>query len=291
MEKARLFKEGTIVDAYDVYEGRFSSNSDFVDVEEDFRVTYCKRSKCKKEGEPGRPYFRIYLTREEYKKLTPEQKTRLEILRTQRHYQESEWHRNWEDAFEEFAEIEKTIINPDTRRRKRADAYIDDLKLAIEFQHSFINYDFEDRNAFYKELGIKTVWIYDLTNQNVQNEDGKYYILENNAKGFFRIAENDENLKNNIVFIQAKDGMLYRIDALRRKHIIDEKQSTIREFDPVQIITPEELIKLLRNNDLSSFDSKDNTDIDENAQFKPIIPTANQKNYNQQKNLLIMILS
>ncbi len=271
MNRARLFKDGTIVDAYDVYEGRVSRNSDFVDIEEDFRAIYWGGAKHKK-GEPGRPHFKIYLTREEYKKLTPEQKTRLEILRTQKHYQESEWHREWEDRFEEFAEIEKTITNPETKKRKRADAYIEDQKLAIEFQHSFINYDFEDRNSFYSELGINTIWIYDLTAQNVKYEDDTYSILENNAKGFFRIAEDPNNLKNNVVFIQSKDGNLYRVDALRRKLIDDNKQSTIREFDPVQIITPEELIDEIRNNRFQAFEDVQETALVENVDINPIVP-------------------
>ena len=250
MKTARLFKDGTIVDAYDVFSGKVSRYNDFVDVEEDFRVVYWGGAKHK-QGEPGRPHFKIYLSRDEYKRLSPEQKTRLQILKDQRHYQESEWHREWEDIFEEFAAIEKTITNEITKKRKRADAYLSSSNVCVEFQHSFINYDFEERNRFYKELGIKTVWVYDLTSQNVKNEDGTYTVLENNAKGFFRIAEDPDNLKNNIVFIQAKDKQLYLVKELRRKEIEGEKKSTIREFEPKCILVPNEFVECMRDGDFS----------------------------------------
>lgn len=283
MKTARLFNDGTIVDAYDVFSGKVSRYNDFVDVEEDFRVVYWSGAKHK-QGEPGRPHFKIYLTREEYKKLSPEQKTRLQILKDQRHYQESEWHRDWEDRFEEFAEIEKTIINQANRRRKRADAYIQSSNLCIEFQHSFINYDFEERNSFYSEMGYDTVWIYDLTSQNVKNEDGTYTILENNAKGFFRIAENPDNLKYNTVFIQAKDRQLYLITELRRKEIDSDKKSTIRVFEPECVIDPDDFVEMIKNaefsfmkkqveGDFSSFlDSFVVPVMDEETPSKPALP-------------------
>ncbi len=251
MMTARLFKDGTIVDAYDVYNGIISRYNDFVDVEEDFRVVYCGGAKRKKNGESGRPHFKLYLSREDYKKLTDEQKTRLEILRTQRHFQESEWHRNWESCLEEFADIEKTITNLVTGKRKRADAFIQSSNLCIEFQHSYINYDFEERNSFYGDMGLDTIWIYDLTSQDVKNKDGSYSILENNARGFFRIAENPDNLKINTVFIQAKDRKLYLIKELLRKEIDSDKKSTIRVFEPVCIFDPDEFVAKIKNADLS----------------------------------------
>lgn len=247
MRKARIFKTGEIIDAYDVFNGLISRHEDFVDVEEDFRVKYWNGAKAN-----GRPHFKIYLARDEYKRLTPEQKTRLEILKGQRHYQETEWHQNWEERFEGIAEIEKTLHNP-WNQRKRADAYIDDLKLCLEFQHSFIDYDFEERNYFYDFLGIKVIWIYDLTMRNVKEEDGHYTILEDNARGFFKVAEKPENLKNNTVFIQAKDKKLYLIKELGRKEIDGDKKSTIRYFDPVCILDADEFVEMIKKGDLSAF--------------------------------------
>ena len=252
MKTARLFKEGTIVDAYDVFDGKVSKNNDFVDVEEDFRVYYCKGAK-----NHGRAHFKLYYARDEYLSWAEEKRTRYDILSKQRHYQESKWHREWEAAFKEYAEIEKTIINEETKKRKRADAYIDRLKLCLEFQHSFINYDFEERNTFYSDLGIKTVWVYDLSSQNVKKKDGNYMILENNAKGFFRIAENPDNLKNNNVFIQAKDKQLYLIKELGRKQIDNEKKSTVRTFEPECIISKDEFVNSIINGDLSFLREKE----------------------------------
>ena len=263
MKKARLLKDGTIVDAIDIYEGRVNRNEDFVDVEEDFRVRYWNGAKAN-----GRPHFKIYLSREDYKRLTPEQQTRYDILADMRHWQESPWHREWEEAFQNFAESEKRIVNPNTGKWKYADVFVKDINLCIEFQHSYINYDFEERNDFYKELGIKTIWIYDLKSHITKEEDGQYKIVEDNAIGFFRIAENAENLMYANVFIQPKDKKLYLIRQLDRKVINNDKQSTIRFFVPVCILEPEEFMERIKNGDLSFLEEEKNSD----NEYVPLIP-------------------
>ncbi|MBQ6478513.1 MAG: hypothetical protein IJI44_04000 [Erysipelotrichaceae bacterium] len=244
---ARIFKTGEIITAQDVFDGKYDRHEDFVDVEEDFKVLYWKGAK-----NHGRPHFKLYLSLEDYKKLSDEQKSRFDILREQRHFQESLWHKEWENKFDSFAEIEKTIKNPNTNRRKRADAYYEKINTCIEFQHSFIDYDFEERNEFYKELGINTIWLYDLTHLHVNEmDDGSYQILEDNAKGFFRIAENPENLKNNKIFIQTRGGLIYQVPALYRKPIDNDLKSTIRYFYPTCIITESEFIERIKNNGIN----------------------------------------
>ncbi|MBR0461668.1 MAG: hypothetical protein IJJ00_03010 [Erysipelotrichaceae bacterium] len=243
MDKARIFKTNEIVTAQDVLDGKINKNDDFVDVEEDFKVTFVKKAKNN-----GRPYFRVYYSLEDYKELSPEQKTRYDILSEMRHYQETPWHRDWKALFEPYAEIEKVIINPETKKRKIADAFFKETKICVEFQHSYIANDFEERNAFYRELGIDTFWLYDLTGLNVKLQaDGSYQILENNAKGFFKIAENQMNLLMEGVFIQAKDKLIYRINYLDRKEIDNEFKSTIRCFYPAGIYNSEEFIEYIRN--------------------------------------------
>jgi len=188
MDKARVFGSGEIISAQDVLDGKYSRYENFADIEEDFRVRFWKGAK-----NHGKAHFKLYLSLEDYNRLSPEQKTRYDILSQQRHYQESPWHREWENKFSLFAEVEKTITNDETNRRKRANAFQKETNTCIEFQHSFIDFDFEDRNAFYKELGIKTIWLYDLTHLRViSGDDGSYQILEDNAKGFFRVAENNK---------------------------------------------------------------------------------------------------
>ena len=245
MDKARIFGTDIEVFAQEVFDGKYSRYENFVDTEEDFRVRYWKGAK-----NHGKPHFKLYLSLEDYNNLTDEQKSRYEILRNQRHFQESLWHREWESKFQSFAQVEKTIKNPNTNKRKRADAFYQPTNTCIEFQHSFIDYDFEERNQFYRELGIRTIWLYDLTHLNVVPlADGAYQILEDNAKGFFRIAENKENLKNNFVFIQAKNGLIYQVPELFRKEIDNELKSTIRYFYPSSISSESEFIEKIKNNE------------------------------------------
>lgn len=254
MFTARLFRTGEIISAQEVFDGKYDRHENFVDVEEDFRVRYWKGAK-----NHGKPHFKLYLSLEDYKKLSDEQKSRFDILSKQRHFQESPWHKEWESKVESFADTEKTIKNINTGKRKRADAFYQETNTCIEFQHSFIDYDFEERNAFYRELGINTIWLYDLTHLHVKPlNDGTYHIVEDNAKGFFRIAENPENLKNNKVFIQAKGGLIYQVPALYRKEIDNDLKSTIRYFYPTSINTESEFIEKIKNNEFNKLLSKIN---------------------------------
>lgn len=246
MDKARIFKTNTIVYATEVKDGLYSRYENYEDIEYNFRAIYVKAAKNN-----GRPYFKIYLSKEEYKKLPIEQKTKYDILCELRHFQIGPWHREWQEKFENFCELEKYIKNPETGKWKYADAYYEKEKICVEFQHSYIDFYFEERNEFYNSLGIKTVWLYDLVNSDVKKmADGSYEILENNAKGFFRIAEKPENLKDNIVLIQAKDKKIYRINELFRKEISDNKlKSTIRYFYPIAIYDEEKFVENIKKAD------------------------------------------
>lgn len=253
MKNARLFKKNgdvEIVSAEDVLYDKVDRNSEFVDLEYEFKACFVKD--CK--GHYG-PYFRLYLSREDYQKLTPYKKTKYEIVKEMRRYQESIWHRYWKERFEQTCEceIEKTIKNEKSKTYKYADAYCKQTNTCIEFQHSFISMDFEERNKFYKELGIQIVWLYDLTKSSVKKTgDNEYEILEDNARGFFRIADFKDNLEKYHVYFQARDRFIYRIDQLRRKEIDDKKQSTIRLFNPLTIWTEDEFIDNVLSGNLAS---------------------------------------
>jgi hypothetical protein len=203
MNQARIFDDNhipTIVSADDVLNGKINKNNSFVDLEYEFKVTFVKASRGH-----GSPYFRIYMSREDYRKLSPEQKDKYEILCQMRHLKETKWHIGWKDAVGSFCEIEKTISNPETNEYKRADAYFKGTNTCIEFQHSFIALDFECRNAFYQKLGINIIWLYDLSKAVVKRgDDGECQILEDNARGFFKISENEENLSKWPVFSRLK---------------------------------------------------------------------------------------
>ena len=174
-----------------------------------------------------------------------------------RKYAETEWHRRWKLNMAGFCEIEKVVKSPSTKKIKFADAFYDKAKMCIEFQHSYIALDFEERNAFYNAIGIRTVWLYDLPSANVrQDEQGNFEILEDNAKGFFRISEKPENLKKHYVYIQVKSGMIYRVTELLRREICGEQKSTIRYFVPKEIYTEAEFIDAIREQRISSDNEK-----------------------------------
>lgn len=228
MDKAKIHKEGQdkIVLAQEIKEGLYDRGLDFVDPEEDFRVTYVSSSK-----NHGSPYFRLYYSLKDYMAMSEERKTRYDILREQHHFAESPWHRKWEERVRSFTKIERYIRNPKTHKYKRADAFYEKYKLCIEFQHSYIANDFNERNSFYSELGFKIIWLYDLTKHEAKIVDNIVEILEDNARGFFRVAEENVDLSKYPVFIEVKGGRIFRVNKLYRKAIKNKKESTIRYFD------------------------------------------------------------
>ena len=248
LKRARLFKNGKviIVSAEDIKAGLYDRDFEYTDIEENFEVTYVKAAKC-----GGGPYFRLYYSKEDYQKLSNEQKSRYDIVSELRHWQNGPWHIGWQKKLESFTQIEQFIKNPNTGKYKYADALYEKGKLIIELQHSFIDRDFENRNEFYKDLGYKTVWLYDLPKSTIKY-NGKYIeILEDNARGFFKIAENPDNLKNNLVFIQIKNGSIFRVRELFRKENTGNKklQSTIRYFENDGEYDAEEFVAKLKNLD------------------------------------------
>ena len=247
MKNALLFKEGKgsdLISAEDIKNGLYSRYEGFVDPEYEVKLRYVSGARNN-----GGPYFRLYYSYEEYKERHPDRISRYEILANMRHYEESKWHRRWKERFSEFCEIEKYTKNPDTNKWKYADAFYEKYNTCIEFQHSYIALDFEERNKFYSELSINTIWLYDLPRANIKNsEDGYIDILEDNARGFFRISEDPENLKKHRVYIQTKSGRIYRVKELLRRESSTNHKSTIRYFKPTEVYTEEEFVEAVKNN-------------------------------------------
>ena len=263
MEEAILFRDGGIpvrVSAYEVKNGVYSRYEEFVDSEyQEFKVQYVSAAKNN-----GGPYFRLYYSYEDYKKLFPDRADRYKIVANMRHYAESEWHRRWKENVSGFCSIEKYLKNETLDKYKFADAYYETTQTCIEFQHSYINWDFEERNEFYSNLSIDTVWLYDLPNAHTRvNEDGNIEILEDNARGFFRISENPDNLKNHKVYIQVKSGMIYRVNELLRCPSSIDRKSTIRYFIPTEVYTEEEFVDVIKYNRFQAT-------LNDNIQPKPI---------------------
>jgi hypothetical protein len=80
----------------------------------------------------------------------------------------SEWHRNWQSKFplknrEVVLELDadEPMANHFTITRRRTDVLC--YGYAIEFQNSPItSEEFEERNRFYKHLGKKVIWIFNM---------------------------------------------------------------------------------------------------------------------------------
>ena len=246
MNKALLFRgnKEILVFAEEVRDGLYDRYEEFVDPEYEFKVQYVKGARNN-----GGPYFRLYYSYEDYKKLYPDSADRYQIVANMRRYQESQWHREWKEKMSSFCTIEKCIKNPTTNKRRFADAFHEETKTSIEFQHSYIALDFEMRNEFYSNLAIKTIWLYDLSRANtIVGDDGNIEVLENNAKGFYRISENQDNLRNRYVYIQVKFGKIYRVNELFRRVSSTDKKSTIRYFIPTEIYTEAEFINAIKTN-------------------------------------------
>ncbi len=240
MQKAMIFGTENELTAEDVAAGIYDRHEEFVDPEYNFRVLFVSKAKNN-----GRPHFRIYLSRDEYAALSTERRSKYDYLSKLRHFQESQWHYDWENAFS-FCKLEH-YFRDSNGNRKRADVFYEEKNIILEFQHSYIDTDFEERNAFYKSLGKTIVWLFDLhCSKVVENSDGAVDILEDNAIGFFRVAENPDNLKDNIVFIQPKHGMIYRVNALHRRESNHPNKSTIRYFDKHEVFTEEEFINYIK---------------------------------------------
>lgn len=273
MKNALLFRENEdpiLVSADEVLEGKYDRHDEFVDPNYEFRVQFVKSAK-----NGGGPYFRFYYSYEDYKELFPERAGKYQIVHNMRHYEESQWHETWKQHFSSFCKIEKCIKNYLTMKWKFADAYYEETKTCIEFQHSYISFDFEERNEHYSDLNIKTIWLYDLSKANVRNDGkGNLEILENNAKGFFRISEVPENLSNYFVYIQVKSGKIYRVRKLFRRESSGERKSTIRYFLPEEEYTESEFIEAVQTNNIGNNINRANTTPVTNNQVQRTITVA-----------------
>jgi len=269
MKHALLFVENgdpIPITADDIKNGKYSRDNNFVDREYEFKLQYVSGAR-----NGGGPYFRFYYSYEDYKRLYPDRADRYAIVANMRKFEESLWHKEWKERFSEFCEIEKHIKNKETRKWKFADAYYEKTKTCIEFQHSYIAWDFEDRNEFYNKLSINTVWLYDLPKAKVRKcDDGCIEILEDNARGFFRISENPDNLKNNKIYIQVESGMIYRVCELFRRESSTDMKSTIRYFVPTEVYDEQQFIEAIKLNKLGTEVSEEFKTLHElwNSSFK-----------------------
>lgn len=110
------------------------------------------------------------------------------------HYDMTEWHFNWQ---RQFPVENQEVIFELNGEKHRADVFINNT--IFEFQHSNISKDeFQERNEFYKKLGYKIIWIFDVkedyeNNKLCQLYDDNY-IWKCSRTNFYNY-ENDESIK------------------------------------------------------------------------------------------------
>ena len=251
MNHALLFHNGEqiVVSAQDVKNGKYARESEFVDVEHpDYKVEFVSGGKPKRNETIGIPYFRLYYSYEDYKRLFPDRADKYKIICDMRHYQESQWHKDWKAKVSSFCTTEKYFKHED--QWKYADAFYDKFDTCIEFQHSYTSSDFEKRNKFYTALHKNMIWLFHMPKANVRKtDDGYYEILENNAKGFFRAAYETQDKFNDVnVFIQVKSNKIYKVKELfQRESDLNGLVATVRYFVPSGTWTENEWINDLKN--------------------------------------------
>ena len=124
------------------------------------------------------------------------------------HYDMSDWHYDWQN---QFPVDNQEIVFTKNNKTHRADVFINNT--VIEFQHSPITEaEFNDRNDFYKSLGHKVIWIFDVIDRDIEylndsNNDERLISWKNPIRFLKKLDCNDSSLD---VFLQMKEGIWYR---------------------------------------------------------------------------------
>ena len=136
------------------------------------------------------------------------------------HYEMSKWHFDWQNKFKQD---EQEIVKTFNDKTHRADVLLEKEKTVIEFQHSEISInEFNDRNNFYKSLGYKVIWLFDMIEEyknlniallNPEEKNEKYYYRypkkifssfnykDNNLTIFFQI-KGEEDINSSIKLLK-----------------------------------------------------------------------------------------
>lgn len=166
------------------------------------------------------------------------------------HFEESAWHKEWQERVKDFCEIERRFYPggiPTKEGYKIADAYYPETNTAIEFQKSFDDSAL-DKSEFYTAENIRLVWLFYLPTLSVFEADGRYKIGEDNFYHFFRIDDVKPGFyKNNVIFIQDKNNQIYFVDKLERVETGEELEGTVRFFQKgLKFASPDEFAHWLR---------------------------------------------
>ncbi len=120
-----------------------------------------------------------------------------------KYYDMSEWHKNWQLS---FPKINREVVLSFGKLIHRADILVG--KTVIEFQHSSISVDlFNKRNEYYRNMGYKVIWLFDLI-EDYQNDK----LIEESDLNFIwtnpRTTFNNYDLENGQIelFFQLKEN-------------------------------------------------------------------------------------
>lgn len=257
MDKALLFKNKKLVNASEVEEGLISKEEEFIDIEENFKVVFVKRSIDNKKA-----HFRYLVSKDEYLKLSEDKKILYDFLVSSfKHKEEDEWYKSWIDKFSHFAKTNFYIKNEETNKHKFADVFIKENNLCIELEKNYIRNYFDEKNLFFSSLGYKTIWLFDLTNKEIKKIKNNYIeILEGKSKAFFNLMDETRSFKDFHVFIQTKDKMIYKVERLEENNSsnnsninVNKSYSKIRRFKYMISFNEDSFIKAIKDNNKDLF--------------------------------------
>ena len=189
----------------------------------------------------------------------------------------SEWHLGWQEKFP----IEcREVVMEKNGVKHRADVFVKEKNLVIEFQHSSItNEDFNLRNKFYVENGYTIIWIFDGEKKIKNPEEYEAGMLED-SRGFTRYDRQTLEWKrfkhdNELLKINHHIIMLYEVYNKKLAKKVLLPVANYNNFDinfrwMADYIYPESLLKsysTLYKDDAKSFEQIDK----ETTEFKILI--------------------
>lgn len=110
-------------------------------------------------------------------------------INTERHHKSIETFYNWLHNQYPDTQIVKDKYLKYNEQEQKADLYLelDNVKIAFEIQFKYINFEeLEEKRAFYKNIGIKDIWIFvksDMSEPGTPYE--RYYYRGNNRELYF----------------------------------------------------------------------------------------------------------
>ena len=155
-----------------------------------------------------------------------------------RDYEMSEWHRDWQSV---FPIINQEVVVALGYIRHRADVLTGTT--VIEFQHSIMSAEtFNNRNAFYHDLGYKVVWLFDLTDET---KSGKLNYKKKNGKISFEWA-NPKRAFSKYEIAYGEVDLYFQVNDDGEDCIIkvDDSIEEFKQFSAITFLSKEQFVSL-----------------------------------------------